>query len=165
MLPSSPLASGLKYTVYLTSGVQSSSGVAVSALSWSFTTSGISAPVGTATKPLVKINGKYVVFTDVFPYISNGRTMIPFRSLFEAMSASIDYNAPTKKITAKLGSNSVVLFIGKWVAYKNGTAITLETPPVALQSRVMIPLRFAGEALGGTVKWDPVTFTVNITTK
>lgn len=163
LTPASPLDYAVKYTVFLTSDVESGSGAAVSALNWSFTT--VEKPmIGTSIQPLVKVNGRYIDFSDANPYIKEGRTMIPFRALFEAMNATVDYNSSTKRVMAKLGSNTVVLFVGKLVAYRNSQAITLDVPPISIDSRVMIPLRFAGEALGGKVKWDPTTYTVIITT-
>lgn len=157
-----------KYTVYLTSSVKDADGVSITPVSWSFVTADEPASKGTEERPLVKINGKYVNFTDAFPYLKNGRTMIPFRALFEAINAEIGFdksNAKQPKVTGKLGSNTVTLYVGSLTAYRNNTAIKLDVPAEIVNGRTMIPLRFAGEALGATVNWDKNTFTVIIETK
>jgi len=161
--PSSPLEYGTQYTVTITDDARSTEGGSVPSKSWSFTTAEKS-QVGTATRPVVKVDGKFINFTDAHPYITNGRTMIPFRALFESMGATVSYDANTKKVTGSLNGNTVILYIGRTTAYRNGSAITLDVPPVSLDGRVYIPLRFAGESLGGQVVWDASTYTVIITT-
>lgn len=162
--PKESLDYGTKYTVYLTKLIKDTNGDSISPVSWSFTTERFT-QVGTPDRPLVKVNGKYIVFTDAYPYVKSNRVMIPFRALFEALKASVDYSSAQKKVTAKLDGNTVVLYIGKIVAYKNSAPITLDVPPVAINGRTMIPLRFAGEALGANVHWDQNARTVIITTK
>ena len=39
----------------------------------------------------VLLNGEYVNF-DVEPQLVNGRTMVPFRAIFEAMGATVEWN-------------------------------------------------------------------------
>ncbi len=170
--PDSPLAAGTRYNLSVSNGVKDSSGNAITSQTFSFTTA--AAPVtpdpdrkGTAQRPLVRINGKYLNFTDVHPYTANSRVMIPFRALFEALGATVEYDDsnPTKpKITARLNGNTVVLTIGDLKAYRNNTTLTMDVVPVILNSRTMIPLRFSGEALGANVTWDDASFNVVITT-
>ncbi|WP_246021133.1 copper amine oxidase N-terminal domain-containing protein [Paenibacillus lentus] len=49
-------------------------------------------------------------------------------------------------------------------AKKNGQVINLDVPGQLVDSHTMVPIRFISESLGATVKWDRVTWTVNITT-
>lgn len=163
--PQNSLKYGTKYYLYITDGVKDSDGYAVDEATYSFTTEAEALRRGTATRPLVRINGSYVVFTDVYPYITTGRTMIPFRALFEAIGAYVDYdtsNPARQKITAKLGNNTIVLYIGDKTAYKNGVKVTLDVAPEILNSRTMIPLRFCGEALGAYVDYDGINYVVII---
>ncbi|ATW24777.1 Ig-like domain-containing protein [Candidatus Formimonas warabiya] len=163
LVPDAPLEYGTNYIVYVTQEVKSTNEASVKATSWSFTTE-TKPMIGTADRPLVRINGTYITFTDAFPYITNERTMIPFRALFESMKATIDYQPAEKKVTAKLNENTVVLVIGQSTGYRNNQSISLEAPPVSVKGRTMIPLRFAGESLGGNVQFDQSTYTVVITT-
>jgi len=45
----------------------------------------------------------------------------------------------------------------------NGSAATLDVPPMILNSRTMIPLRFVGEKMGMKVDWDGKTRTITMT--
>ncbi|WP_089611703.1 Ig-like domain-containing protein [Dehalobacterium formicoaceticum] len=160
--PKNNLKFDTQYTVYITDKAKGSNGISVKAVNWSFTTVRLQ---GTSARPLVLVNGNNVEFTDAYPYLKNGRVMIPFRALFESLNATVDYQQTEKKVTAKLGNNTVVLYVGRSTAYRNGKAITLDVPPVSIDGRVMIPLRFAGESLGADVRWDNNVKTVFINTK
>jgi hypothetical protein len=160
--PKSNLKFATQYTVYITDKAKDSNGTGIKSVNWSYTTEELK---GTAARPRVLVNDKNVEFTDAYPYLKNGRVMIPFRALFESMDATIEYHHTEKKVTAKLGNNTVILYVGRSTGYRNGTAITLDVPPVSIDGRVMIPLRFAGESLGGEVRWDNNLKTVFITTK
>ncbi|MGI5838864.1 MAG: Ig-like domain-containing protein [bacterium] len=155
--PDNNLKYGTKYYLYITDDVEDADGYAVEAATYSFTTAAETARKGTATRPLVRCNGKYIDFTDVHPYITAGRTMIPYRALAEAMGAYVEYDASNparQKITATLGGNTIVLYIGDKAAYRNGVRVTSDTAPEILNSRTMIPFRFCAEALGAYVDYD-----------
>ena len=48
----------------------------------------------------VQLDGQNVAFTDVKPEAHSGRTFLPFRAVFEAMGAQVDYKADTQTILA-----------------------------------------------------------------
>jgi|GEM_PF-3405620 len=163
--PKDDLAYATKYYLYITDDVEDVDDVPVDDATYSFTT--VVEPVrkGTSTRPLVRCNGQYIDFaaTGAYPYVTTGRTMIPFRALFEAIGATVDYDASNparQKITAKLGNNTVILYIGDKTAYKNGVKVILDVAPEILSSRTLIPLRFCGEALGAYVDYDSVNYIV-----
>ena len=47
--------------------------------------------------PTVELDGQQLIFTDTQPIIENGRTLVPLRSIFEAMGASVAWNQDTRK--------------------------------------------------------------------
>lgn len=101
---------------------------------------------------IIKVNGNQLNF-DQQPYISNGRTMVPFRAIAEALGAEVLWNALDQKIII-IGNNKVVeLIIGSNVAKIDGSAVTLDTPAVIVGGRTMVPLRFVGESLGSEVSY------------
>lgn len=165
--PLADLEPNTKYTVFVTNGVKDANGTRISATSWSFTTEKTPSQIGAPGRPVVKLNGNYMTFTDVHPYIKNNRTMIPYRVLFEALGAKISYNFdnPNRKwVSAVLNGQTVTLYIGSRVIYKGQQPITIDVAPEIVNDRTMIPLRFASEALGAQIDWDPETYTVIITT-
>jgi len=98
------------------------------------------------------------------PVESQGRVLIGMRDIFEAMSAELTWNAPTRTVTATQGSTTVTLTIGSRTAYVNGRAVALDVPPQIIEGTTFVPLRFVAEATGAEVKWQADTRTVAITT-
>lgn len=106
--------------------------------------------------PTVELNGNQLVL-DVQPKIENGRTLVPLRTIFEALGANVSWDANTQTITAVRGATSLKLMIGETTAYKNGTAIVLDVCPKIINGRTLVPLRFVSEALGAMVTWEAST--------
>jgi len=59
-------------------------------------------------------------------------------------------------------ANKIELTIGKPMATVNSKAVTLDAPPIIMNDRTMVPIRFVAEALGCKVGWDEITQTVTI---
>lgn len=100
----------------------------------------------------VYVDGLPVAF-DVSPLLQNGRTMVPFRALAEALNIAVTWDEATRTVRAAGGSTSISLQIGSSTAYRNGTAVTLDVPPRLVGGRTLIPLRFFSESLGCRVQW------------
>ena len=79
----------------------------------------------------VSVDGAYISFTDAEPIISNGRTMVPVRAVFEAMGAEVDFNSKGT-ITGKKGNNKVELFLGSKYIISNGIPAAMDTAPVVI---------------------------------
>ncbi len=114
-----------------------------------------------AKTPIVILDGQQMQF-EVPPIVENGRTLVPLRAIFEAMGAQVDWNNATQTVTATRGSTTVVLTIGSTSPTVNGQAWPLDVPAKTVNDRTLAPLRFIGEALGGTVTWDEAAYTVNM---
>lgn len=99
----------------------------------------------------VKVNGNQLSF-DQPPYIANGSTMVPFRTIAEALGAEVDWDQASQKITI-MGDKTVELTVNSKTARVNGTAVTLDNPAVVTGGRTMVPLRFVGEAMGAKVSY------------
>jgi hypothetical protein len=56
----------------------------------------------------------------------------------------------------------LVLTIGSADMTVDGRMMTLDAPPVILESRTLVPIRAVAEALGAIVSWDASTRTVTI---
>lgn len=100
---------------------------------------------------------------DAPPFIENGRTLVPFRFIGEALGAKIDWIAEEKKAVYMLNNVKVEVIIGSTVAYVNGKPITLEVPAKISNGRTFVPLRFVSEALGASVIWEAQTKRIVIT--
>lgn len=90
---------------------------------------------------------------DVPPQVVDGRSLVPLRFLAEALGAEVEWNGAEKAVTYTLGPRRIVLWVGQTEALVNGEPVTLDTPPVIVNGRTLVPLRFVSENLGATVEW------------
>lgn len=119
-----------------------------------------------AKTPSVYLNGEKMTF-EAEPYISEERTMVPFRAVFEAVDAEVMWDDDTKTVIAvKLTdteTTSVVLQIGSEQAFVNGNVVMLDKPAEITSDFTFVPLRFVMESLGADVEWDNEAYSVIIT--
>ncbi len=130
-----------------------------------FICSGLSIPayaLESSSSISVLIDGLPVAF-DTNPVIKNGRTMVPFRALSETLNVKVDWDDSTKTVTAYNGATTIRLQIGSSIAYLNSAAVTMDSPPLLLNGRTLIPLRFFSEAFNCNVAWIDNIKTVKIT--
>lgn len=102
------------------------------------------------------------VISETSPLLQDGRVLVPFRAVAESLQADVVWNSNLRTVTARQGGNTVELQIGNRTARNNGQAVMLDVPPMIVQGRTLIPLRFFSEALGCQVTWDGVTYEVKI---
>lgn len=114
--------------------------------------------------PVVRVNGKTVVFPGTQPQTVSGRMMVPVRGVFEAIGAYVEYNAVHHRVVARKANESIELRAGDPVAKRNGAEIELDVPPMTLNGRMMVPLRFIAESLGADVNYSKANNSVDITT-
>lgn len=115
-----------------------------------------------AAQTTVIVDGR-TLDSDVSPVIENGRTLVPLRTIFEALGAEIDWDESTRTVTATRGDVVVHLTIGDKTAYVGDMAVTLDVPGKILDGRTLVPVRFVSEALGADTVWVPENNRVEIT--
>ena len=87
------------------------------------------------------------------------------RAIFEELHCSVDYTDIDGKqiITAKLNeNNSIGLVIGSDEMQIHNQKIKLDTAPIIVNDRTLVPLRAVSEAFDYDVNWDEDTKTVTI---
>ena len=97
-----------------------------------------------------------------WPALFQGTTMVPVRTVMEALGANVAYAQTAKTITITKGSTVVTLTLGSTEATvekdgKTETATLTKAPYIAQANGVystMVPVRFVSEAWGTTVLWD-----------
>ncbi len=109
----------------------------------------------------VAINNQYLYF-DQDPIIESGRTLVPLRTIFEALGATVDWNSTTQTITATRNGTNVTMTIGSNIMYKNNSKIELDVAPQIVGNRTLVPARAVAEAFDCTVEWDDEMKTVVI---
>ncbi len=102
------------------------------------------------------VNGE-VLSLDVPPVLVGDRAMVPLRFVGEAMGASFEWDGTERRVTYQRYDTSVVLWIDHGGALVNGAPWQLDVPPILVDGRTMVPIRFVAEALGAIVTWEPGT--------
>ena len=107
----------------------------------------------------VQLSGKTLTFPDVQPFFENGRTMVPFRAVAEALGAEVGFDGGT--VSASLGGKVCRFAIGGDTLTVSDRAtgkvlktVPLDTSPIEKDGRTCVPVRFLAESLGLTVEWD-----------
>lgn len=96
------------------------------------------------------------------PVIQNDRTLVPVRAIFEALGATVDWNAETKTVTSSLDNNTVVMVIDNKMITVNGTFKTLDVAPQLISGNTMVPTRAVAESFNCSVEWDAANRSVII---
>ncbi len=100
---------------------------------------------------------------EVAPVIENGRTLVPFRAIFEALGLQVDWNEELRIATAYNSSMNVSVKPEGSFGSLNGELKSLEAPARIDQGRMLVPLRFISEAFGNEVGWDAKNRLISIT--
>jgi hypothetical protein len=87
--------------------------------------------------------------------VRGGTLLIPLRSMFEQMGASVSYAAGTKTVTVSKPGAEVKVTVGKPEVIINGESRPLDVPPMIYQGNVLVPVRVISEGMGAYVQWVP----------
>lgn len=92
------------------------------------------------------------------PYLSDGNTLVPLRTVGEAFGADISWNGENREITVTYLNSTIKMSIGSTVAETDGIAEIMPAAPEISENGVtMIPLRFIAEKFGAEVDFDGET--------
>jgi hypothetical protein len=124
----------------------------------------------TIGSPALTVNGTTLALDInplVVPVIRLGRTLVPIRSIVQALGGQVVWDAKTQGVTLTLGAHKVVLTVNKPVAVVDGKSVPIDMAdakvvPVILKGVTMVPFRFVIEALGGSVQWNGALRTITV---
>ncbi|MGN1318015.1 MAG: copper amine oxidase N-terminal domain-containing protein [Lachnospirales bacterium] len=137
--------------------------VAVSCL-----TIGVTSIASAAEDVTLVVNGE-VVECEQPPVIEEGRTLVPFRAVGEALGAEVDWDGATKTVSFENEMVAVEFAIGgdTLTATDKATGVSVDVdvdvPAKIINDRTMVPVRVVSENLGFDVAWDQDTKTVTVT--
>lgn len=113
-------------------------------------------------KITVTLNNEPIVF-DVEPQIINDRTMVPLRAIAEALDAFVVWNADDYSVLFTKNDTVAMLQINNPKLFLNNDTVDLDSPPVIVGDRTLVPLRVISESFGLAVNLDDTTKTVALT--
>ena len=161
------------YTVRLQEGNNS---IQIVAVDKAGNTNSIYLPVKYVKRTIVKIKiGSKIVYVndrpieiEAAPWIDgkSGRAMVPLRVIVEAFGATVEYryiSFDDERVSIIFNLKRIDLRIGSNIAYVEGLPVKLDAPPVIINGRTFVPIRFIMETFGAKVDWDPFSSEITIT--
>ena len=87
--------------------------------------------------------------------VRKGEILVPLRSMFEAMGATVNYYAATKTVEVTKVGAAVKLTLDKPEVTINGEIRPLDVPPTIYKGAIVVPVRVISEGMGAYVLWLP----------
>lgn len=113
------------------------------------------------SKITVLYDGIQIPF-DVQPVIISGRTMVPFRAIFEKLGYTVDYDSETKTVSALKGTTAISMVVGSTEIHCGENIVQSDVASVIQSDRTMVPVRIIAELSNCDVLWDAYTHTALI---
>jgi len=94
------------------------------------------------------------------PQIINGRVLVPMRGIFESFSLNVQWNQENQTIDTYAGPQMIRLQVGnnsalyKTIDSNSWNERQIDQPPVLINNRTYVPVRFIAETLNCIVDWD-----------
>ena len=94
--------------------------------------------------------------------IRHGRILVPVRALTAAYGAEVTWDEEDHTVTVELEDKVLVIDLDTGEATLNGEEVSLDVPPMLMNGRMVLPLRFVLEAMGFSVSYDRASGIVEI---
>ena len=124
----------------------------------------------------IKVDNRYINFTDQAPVIEEDRVMVPLRDVFVAMGAKVEWNGEKREVIVNSKDNlNRLYFTIDNPEFTKLTFVTIldteiekltsDVAPKIINDRTMLPLRVVSENFNADVTWDAESYTVTIASK
>ena len=112
----------------------------------------------------VTVDGNVLQFPLQDPVIIEGRTLVPMRTIFEALGADVQWidEDGVQSIVATTEETTINMTINSDIFYVNGEEKKLDVPAQVKNDKTLVPIRAISESLGCSVDWVEETKTVVI---
>lgn len=87
--------------------------------------------------------------------IRGGTILVPLRSMFEQMGATVAYDPASKTVDVTKPGADVKVTLGRPEVTINGETRPLDVPPMMYQGTILVPIRVISEGMGAYVQWVP----------
>lgn len=112
----------------------------------------------------VLLDGQKLKF-DNPPILEEGRTLVPFRKIFEALDYEVEWNDKTRTVIANKSDKRIKLVLDNKEMIVNEEKVSLDVAPKIIGSRTYVPIRVVSEYSDCDVLWHSDTKTVLIYSK
>lgn len=87
--------------------------------------------------------------------VRGGTILVPLRSMFEQMGATVSYDPATKTVDVTKPGSDVKVTLGRPEVTINGETRPLDVPPMMYHGQILVPIRVISEGMGAYVQWVP----------
>lgn len=101
----------------------------------------------------VVMDGEKLQF-EAMPIVENGRTLVPFRKIFEDLGYEVSWNGEDKSILAEKSDTTMRLQIDNTKISVNNEIADSDTAPKLINSTTYVPIRIISEYSGCDVLWN-----------
>ncbi|WP_164545542.1 copper amine oxidase N-terminal domain-containing protein [Paenibacillus albus] len=114
-----------------------------------------------AESSIVNVNGSVIVVDgkpiaqDNDPISVSGTLLVQLKPIMTALNASFSWDDSSKTITGKKNKIEFRIQINSSSAILNGIKVSLPTPAIQMNGKIMIPLRFLTDTFGAQLKITP----------
>lgn len=119
-------------------------------------------PVSPEGHVQIFLDGSYLRL-DVPPEVVNARTMIPIRTVAEALGADVNSSEAAEEVILTRAGAAVVMTPGSTTALVNGKAVTMDAAPYVSNGHIFVPVSCVSKFFGQKVEWESSTHRVFIT--
>lgn len=119
-------------------------------------------PAAAQAEISVIVNGEELSFGEQSPFIVEGTTLAPARTLLEALGFTIVWDEEESTIFALKGSQYISLQDGYNIAIVDDVEHALLQEVIIIDGHTYAPLRFISEAAGYEVSWEGSSRTITI---
>lgn len=103
------------------------------------------------------------VFSQVDPFIYQGRTMVPIGVITQNLGAQLTWYSEDQHARILTDKHIVEIWVGNNRAVKDGSIVAVQVPPMIVGNRTFVPLSFIGQSIDADVVWDGLSRTVYVT--
>ncbi|MGN0711811.1 MAG: stalk domain-containing protein [Anaerovoracaceae bacterium] len=96
------------------------------------------------------------------PVNVSGTLLVSLRDIAEMFGAEVTWNNKLKEATVTKGDTEITVKVGSPTAFVNNRVSKLSQEATIINDKIMVPIRFIGEAFEADIKWDNNTKTVTI---
>lgn len=112
----------------------------------------------------IRVNG-ISVKTDQCAVVRDGRTLVPMRSIVEALNGEVQWDEKTQTASARLNGKDIKFTINSYRFTVDNVTYDLDVPAQLINDRTMLPVRALSEAAGAKVSWNQQARLVMIDTE
>lgn len=108
----------------------------------------------------LEVNGRFR--PEFQGFIRNDTSLVPIRPLLQALGAEFKWNEEAGNLSVVKDGKTLLFTPGRGEVLVDGKKEALDTPPVIVDGRLYVPVRYVVESWGGKVKWDGALYRVSL---